>query len=324
MSAPCDALVSSTKDNCMGSDCPHWQDCHVNQARQQALVVVVNHHLLFADLDVRDSGMAHLLPNTGVVVIDESTATTSACSLPERLCPVSSWWYARDALQLTQEHHAAWPTGWCSPATLEQAVRELRLQAASSGRRAACVASGDPAGTGCGEMACGTGAAGQSLRALLIPLSSLEGRAELQRLHDRGAELLARLARFAAPADDECVRWLEVGAQYLRMLESPLSIARIMQQRLLQRSLEDAGAGQARSRSFKEEGLDFHSATLGNDAQLSWFVESCLRGAQVLQVESPFDYHRQAGVYVPQPLLRLAAHSTASRSPRRCWMQRSA
>lgn len=58
-------LVTSTKDNCLGSDCPHWQGCHVNHARQQALeadVVVVNHHLLFADLDVRDSGMAHLCP----------------------------------------------------------------------------------------------------------------------------------------------------------------------------------------------------------------------------------------------------------------------
>jgi ATP-dependent DNA helicase DinG len=64
--------------------------------------------------------------------------------------------------------------------------------------------------------------------------------------------LLARLARFAAPADDECVRWLEVGAQYLRMLESPLSIARIMQQRLLQRSLEDAGTDQGDARSFRK------------------------------------------------------------------------
>jgi ATP-dependent DNA helicase DinG len=59
----------------------------------EADVVVVNHHLLFADLDVRDSGMARLLPNTGVVVIDEAHQLNDiGVQLPERLCPVSSWW----------------------------------------------------------------------------------------------------------------------------------------------------------------------------------------------------------------------------------------
>ena len=303
-------LVTSTKDNCLGSDCPHWQGCHVNHARQQALeadVVVVNHHLLFADLDVRDSGMAHLLPNTGVVVIDEAHQLNDigVQFAGEALSSQQLVGYARDALRLTQEHARGMADWLVLCATLEQAMRELRLQAGKPpvGGRLAWQAV-TPQGLDPVKWRAALVRLGQSLRALLVPLSALEGAAtDLQRLYERGAELLARLARFASAADDECVRWLEVGAQYLRMLESPLSIARIMQQRLLQRSLEDAGTSQGEELDpSRKKAWIFTSATLGNDARLSWFVDSCgLRGAQVLQVESPFDYHRQAGIYVPQP-----------------------
>lgn len=303
-------LVTSTKDNCLGSDCPHWQGCHVNHARQQALeadVVVVNHHLLFADLDVRDSGMAHLLPNTGVVVIDEAHQLNDigVQFAGEALSSQQLVGYARDALRLTQEHARGMADWLVLCATLEQAMRELRLQAGKPpvGGRLAWQAV-TPQGLDPVKWRAALVRLGQSLRALLIPLAALEGAAtDLQRLYERGAELLARLARFASAAGDECVRWLEVGAQYLRMLESPLSIARIMQQRLLQRSLEDGGTSQGEELDpSRKKAWIFTSATLGNDAQLSWFVDSCgLRGAQVLQVESPFDYHRQAGIYVPQP-----------------------
>ena len=58
--------VTSTRDNCLGSPCPHFKSCHVNLARKEAMaadVVVINHHLFFADLNVRETGMAELLPN---------------------------------------------------------------------------------------------------------------------------------------------------------------------------------------------------------------------------------------------------------------------
>ena len=77
-------LVTSTKDNCPGMECPHYQDCFVMKARkaaQQADVVVVNHHLFFADLVLKDTGVAELLPMANTVVFDEAhqlpdTATT--------------------------------------------------------------------------------------------------------------------------------------------------------------------------------------------------------------------------------------------------------
>lgn len=313
-------LVTSTKDNCLGSDCPHWQDCHVNRARQQALeadVVVINHHLLFADLDVRDSGMAQLLPSTGVVVVDEAHQLNDigVQFAGEALSSQQLVGYARDSLRLTQEHARGMADWLVLCATLEQAMRELRLQAGNPpvGGRLPWQAV-TPQGLDAVKWRAALVRLGQSLRALLIALSGLEAAApELLRLYERGTELLSRLARFAAAADEECVRWLEVGGQSLRMLESPLSIARIMQQRLLQRRLEDSSVIESEdSLSANEKAWIFTSATLGHDAQLTWFTEACgLRGARVLQVESPFDYQSQAGVYVPQPF---AAAGTAEHS----------
>ena len=69
------SLVTSTKDNCMGSECQYYQDCFVMKARkeaQQADVVVVNHHLFFADLALKDTGIAELLPSANTVIFDEA------------------------------------------------------------------------------------------------------------------------------------------------------------------------------------------------------------------------------------------------------------
>jgi ATP-dependent DNA helicase DinG len=73
--SPVIPLVTSTRENCLGSACPKFRTCHVNQARREALaadVVVINHHLFFADLAVRESGMAELLPTVRVAIFDEA------------------------------------------------------------------------------------------------------------------------------------------------------------------------------------------------------------------------------------------------------------
>ena len=73
--SPVIPLVTSTRENCLGQDCPRFRDCHVVRARRAAMaadLVVVNHHLFFADLSLRDSGVAELLPSADVVVFDEA------------------------------------------------------------------------------------------------------------------------------------------------------------------------------------------------------------------------------------------------------------
>jgi ATP-dependent DNA helicase DinG len=68
-------LVTSTRDNCMGTECQYYQDCFVMKARkeaQQADVVVVNHHLFFADVALKDSGITELLPSANTIIFDEA------------------------------------------------------------------------------------------------------------------------------------------------------------------------------------------------------------------------------------------------------------
>jgi ATP-dependent DNA helicase DinG len=122
-------------------------------------------------------------------------------------------------------------------------------------------------------------------------------------LAERCDALLQTLALFSSPSPEGEVRWLEVGAQ-VQLSQSPLTIASPM--RALARP--DAPPGS------QPKSWIFTSATLGTDAQLSWFVDSCgLDGAQVLRVPSPFDYASQAAVYVPAqfPRPQDADHSAA-------------
>ncbi|HEX6690160.1 MAG TPA: ATP-dependent DNA helicase, partial [Burkholderiales bacterium] len=76
---PEDAAVwvhaTSTRENCLGQECPDYRDCFVMRARRNALaadVVVVNHHLFFADVVLRDEGVAELLPACNTLVFDEA------------------------------------------------------------------------------------------------------------------------------------------------------------------------------------------------------------------------------------------------------------
>ena len=114
-------LVTSSRENCLGSECPEYRQCHVMKARRDAMaadVVVVNHHLFFADMALRDSGVAELLPSVEVAVFDEAHQLAEAgvqflgTTLGSRrstsratCCP---WGCSR---------HAASRRGWTSPPT---------------------------------------------------------------------------------------------------------------------------------------------------------------------------------------------------------------
>ncbi|MGD8275300.1 MAG: ATP-dependent DNA helicase, partial [Thiohalocapsa sp.] len=73
--APVWPVVTSTTDNCLGQDCPHWQQCHLVEARrraQEADLVVINHHLLCADMVLREEGFGEVLPGADAVIVDEA------------------------------------------------------------------------------------------------------------------------------------------------------------------------------------------------------------------------------------------------------------
>ncbi len=306
-------LVSSTRDNCLGSQCPQFRACHVNLARREAMaadVVVVNHHLFFADLAVRESGMAELLPTVRVVVFDEAHQLNEigVQFLGAQLGSGQLLDFARDVLSTGMQQAQGLVDWHACVRALEHAARDLRMLAGpvAAGTRLRWTGLA-PEGLDARDWLECLDAVVQALRHAAEQLQTVTELApDFVRLHERALTLTERATRFAAPGDGQAVRWADVGLQ-LRLIESPLDIAQAVQTRLLQADKGVGAVGDGRAWIFT-------SATLGDDARLRWFTEPCgLAQAEVLRVDSPFDYATQAALYVPLNLPKPAdpGHSAA-------------
>ncbi len=326
-------VVTSTRDNCLGSSCPSYRACHVNLARKEAMasdVVVINHHLFFADMAVRESGVAELLPTVRVTVFDEAHQLNEigVNFLGKQLSTVQLLELSRDALA-TGLQLARGLVDWHGLTEgLEKSARDLRL-AAGLHRGSVRLRWTERCPEGV-EAADWVQALHKLQEALALMQAGLEMVAELapdfQRLLERSRELAQKAALFSGPPDPEGVRWAEVSAQ-LRLIESPLDIAQAFSAltRPVQAapsggaeaaadpdSLEALMAGDPRHASGESAATPvgvgqrawvFTSATLGDEPSLRWFTEPCgLTSAQVMQVSSPFDYAQQAALYVPEHL----------------------
>ena len=297
--SPWVALVTSTRDNCLGSKCPSWRVCHVNQARREALsadVVVVNHHLFFADLAVRESGLAELLPSVQTVIFDEAHQLneTGVQFLGQQVSTAQISDFAGDLLNAGLLH----ARGWCDwpqlASRLQQAALDWRLLL---GRQTVVVklpwfdAHTDDARAPAWRAAIDL--VHQALDQARLALESVaETGPELSRLSERVLSLIERIEGFSLPCPVGSTRWLELGG-HLKLMETPLDIAQTVQTRLLAVQAE----------SLAPRSWIFTSASLGNDAALTWFTEPCgLAAARVLRIDSPFDYARQAALYVPRDL----------------------
>jgi ATP-dependent DNA helicase DinG len=130
--APVWARATSTRDNCLGQSCPDYADCFVMHARRNALaadVVVINHHLFFADVVLRDEGIAELLPSCNTVVFDEAhqLAETARLFFGEHLSSTQLVDLSRDARLELRAAGGASPDLDRLAGALERAARELRL-----------------------------------------------------------------------------------------------------------------------------------------------------------------------------------------------------
>ena len=301
--SPLIPLFTSTRENCLGAQCPQFKPCHVNLARREALaadVVVINHHLFFADLAVRESGMAELLPSVRVVVFDEAHQLNEigVQFLGTQLGTGQALDFARDVMAAGLQH-ARGLVDWTQlAAAVERGARELRLAAGKQypGAKLRWNATGEAtAPEGIDPRIWG-----ESLdllqHAFELAADGLDTVSEISpdfvRLHERALKLAERAGRFADPCPLGSVRWLDVGT-HLRLIESPLDIAEAVRTRVLKKGAADPeDTGRA---------WIFTSATLGDDPKLRWFTEPCgLTDARVLRVESPFDYANQAALYVPR------------------------
>jgi ATP-dependent DNA helicase DinG len=241
--SPLIPLITSNRENCLGSQCPKFKTCHVNAARREALgadVVVINHHLFFADMAVRETGMAELLPSVRVVIFDEAHQLNEVGVnfLGHQLGTAQLLDVTRDilatGLQLARGL-ADWQ-GVCS--SLERAARELRL---IGGKRMGQVklrwTEDAPEGIH-------PGAWEQSLQdlgaACVQSLHALDTVSEIapdfMRLHDRVAEMAKRVDAFLNPCAPDAVRWVDVSASQMRLMEAPLDIAETVRERLMKQS----------------------------------------------------------------------------------------
>lgn len=311
--------VTSTRENCLGAQCPRFRACHVNHARREALaadVVVINHHLFFADLAVRESGVAELLPTVRIAIFDEAHQLneTGVQFLGKNLSTGQLLDFSRDMLGAGLQLARGLQDWQMLAGATEHAARDLRL----------CVGKAYPGsklrwndaapeGLNAHEWTGALAAVCTSLAGVCEALDTVSEIApDFVRLHERATELEERARCFTLAAEPGGVRWLDVGTQ-LRLVESPLDIAQAIQAKVF---TDDKAAAKS---------WVFTSATLGDDAQLSWFTQPCgLAGAEVLQVGSPFDYARQAALYVPRnfPKPGDPAHTAAVAASAADWAHR--
>ena len=278
--------VTSTRDNCLGSECAHFGDCHVMKARQQALeadVVVVNHHLFFADVALRDEGVAELLPACNTVIFDEAHALPDTASLffGESVSTLQMIELARDARLEGVAAAKDFKPLPDAAAALERAARDVRLALREDGGRFALRAV-----EGNGEFGGALDNAAQKLTALAAALESQAERSEgLTKCWQRAVVLGQALGRWRDEAREDSVRWVEVVGQALHMNATPLAVGPIFRRQI---------EGSARAWIFT-------SATLSVGGDFAHYCgEMGLEGAVTKSWDSPYDYCEQALMYVPQ------------------------
>ncbi len=316
--APVWQLVTSTRDNCLGAECPNYKDCFVMKARkeaQQADLVVVNHHLFFADVVLRDTGMAELLPAANTVIFDEAHQLPETATLffGDTLSTSQLLEIARDTVAEGLSHARDAVDGVATAAPLERAARDLRLAFSKDNAR---MAIGQiEADARIGEPFFDTlEALDTALSTFVEHLESQAERAEtLQQCHRRAVELEQRLAAWrddgkaaapAAPADatndaggalsappapsgPDTVRWVEVFSHTVQLHRTPLSIAPIF----------------TRQREGQPRAWVFTSATLSVKGNFAHYAAQLgLDKDRSLTLPSPFDYARQGLLYVPRDL----------------------
>ena len=284
--APIWMQVTSTRDNCLGQECPSHKECFVLKARKEAMeadIVVVNHHLFFADVMLRDEGVAELLPACNTVIFDEAHQLPETASLffGENISTSQLLELARDttieALSGAKDFTPL-PEA-CS--ALEKAARDLRLIFKKNEGRLTADATADLPG-----WADALGNVATQLGKLNELLEKQAERSEgLENCWNRGLELARKITYWKDDTQPDVVRWVEIFHHSLQLNTTPLSIAEIFSKQI---------GGTPRAWIFT-------SATLAVKQDFSHYQnEMGLVTARTAYWESPFNYPEQALLYVPE------------------------
>lgn len=280
-------MVSSTTDNCLGSDCSFYDQCHVLRARkraQEADIVIINHHLLMADMALRESSFGELLPSVDAIVVDEAHQLPGIASdfFGQRM----SFHQLNDLITDARAAHVA--LGSDMP-ELDACLTELgrcneqlvmRLSGPPSRMpwsEAQQLEAADVALTGLGS----------AFNEVVSYLGKVADRSkELQACHER-SQLLQQLLDCLNEDNPERVRWLERTPRSYTLHVTPLDI-----------SSQFTAQVQATAAAWV-----MTSATLTVNGEFEHFSKQLgLGDAKTLALASPFDYPRQAVLYAPDNL----------------------
>ena len=319
--APIWLQVTSTRDNCLGQECPRYAECFVMKARREALaadVVVVNHHLFLADLALRDDSVRDFLPTADTVVLDE------AHQLPKIAAEFfGDGWSLAQLSDLVQDARAiglaraADGASWVTlTQSIEAAGRMLRLALAEAGLRPGQRMALDrvPARA---ALASALDALVAALVTLLKALQVNSGRdPELDALAPRTDALRAQVAAWtaalragdgaerAATDEDAMVRWLALSQHGAQFQATPLA----------------PGESFARVRAQQTQAWILTSATLTVASRFEAFLaEVGLPEATTRRWDSPFDFAQQGLLYLPQPMPSPLAADFAEQVARAAW-----
>lgn len=277
--------VTSTRDNCLGQDCSFYKECFVMEARKKALaadIVVVNHHLFFADVMLRDEGVAELLPTANTVIFDEAHQLPEVAGLffGEDVSTSQLMELARDSamahLSLAKDCVVL---GEAVP-VLEKACKDFRLVFQFEGSRMPV------------QKALALKhfeAAFADMQTALAKLTAvLETQAArdpmLEKCWQRGEALIAQLDSWMKASNANLVRWVEVFTQSVQLHATPLSVA----------------DGFGKQLNAQPRAWIFTSATLAVKSDFSHYIAQMgLQAAETGFWESPFDYGNQALLYAP-------------------------
>lgn len=277
-------LVTSTADNCLGQKCPLYKECYVVRARraaQEADLVVVNHHLLLADLAMKEEGFVEFLPGADVVILDEAHQIPDLATqffgqsvgtreLERLVAEARVASVVAGQVELERRYDA-----------LTKALRELRLAA--------------PRGTGrheLGKLGEAFSTALGSLRSALADVadavSSFAATSlELEQISEQLFAIGERLASFVCHEDWDGLRWVDVTSRSLRLHVTPLDVAPTL-----------SGLYRGRDQCWV-----FTSATLAIDEDFSHFCERMgLGGAATMTFPSPYALAENGLVYLPGDL----------------------
>jgi len=280
--------VTSTSDNCLGKDCPDFEDCYLLKARKKAMqadLVVVNHHLFFADMALKDTGFGELLPNMDVVIFDE------AHQIPD----IASEYFGESVsskllLELCRDVEMACKTELRDHPQLAKIADKL----AALVRDWRLLLPGDPQKGNWRDcyqrpdMQSAMKRICDALTMLYQVLKSSLGRADLvDSCYERVATARSRLDKLLDVERTGISFWYETTPRTISVHYTPLSIAD---------KFNELVFNQQRSWIFT-------SATLSVDEGFSHFTEQMgLQNARTMLLDSPFDYPQQAMLLVPRYL----------------------